>query len=181
MIFRLLMLVAILASGCSSKTDDNPQDSTPGNRKSPIAIASVKGDGTYVKVVYGQPFKNGRTVFGDLAPYGEVWRCGANEATEITITKPILVAGELVEQGTYAMFVIPEQEYWTLILNYGLGQWGAFEYNPSLDYKRIEVPITSTEQPVEAFTISFSELTYSLTTMTMAWDTVQAEIPVRFY
>lgn len=87
----------------------------------------------------------------------------------------------VVEAGTYALFSIPEEENWTIILNNDLGQWGAFEYSEDRDYVRFEVPVTTLEDPVEAFTISFSDVSYSMTTMTMSWDTVQVDIPIRFY
>lgn len=177
----LMLGTAMLFSACGDKKPDSPQPVTPGNRKSPIAISSVKDNGTYIKVVYGQPYRRGRTIFGDWEPYGKVWRTGANEATEITITKPVLMGDEAIEAGTYALFTIPYQDKWTIILNNDLGQWGAFEYDSTFDYKRMDFPVTSLETPVETFTISFSEVESDMTTMTIEWDFVRVEIPIRFY
>lgn len=150
-------------------------------RKSPIAIASVKHDGTYIKVVYGQPYLRGRTIFGDLEPWGEVWRTGANEATEITFTRPVLMGDQAISSGTYALFTIPEPDSFTVILNHELGQWGAFNYDPKRDYKRIKFPTNNLPIPVEAFTIAFSEPQQSMTNMSLRWDFVQVDIPIRFY
>lgn len=173
-------LIFLLFSACG-KNSSAEKETPVGNRKSPIAISSVKYDGTYIKVVYGQPYKNGRTIFGDWEPYGQVWRTGANEATEITITNPVFMGDNVVEAGTYALFTIPEEDSWTIILNNELGQWGAFEYSENRDYLRFDVPVKDLEDPVEAFTISFSDVSYSVTTMSMSWDTVQVDIPIRFY
>ncbi len=177
----LSVLSSILLVSCGPKKPDSPQDAPIGNRKSPIAIASVKYEQAYVKVVYGQPYRRGRTIFGEWEPYGEVWRTGANEATEITITEPVLMNMEVIDPGTYSLFTIPEEDSWTIILNNGLGQWGAFDYTEALDAYRFEVPVQKLDDPVEAFTIEFSDLQGSATTMTLSWDVVKVEIPVRFY
>ncbi len=179
--FYLSVLILFLASGCTQNNDNSPKDTPIGNRKSPIAISSIKHDGTYIKVVYGQPYRNGRDIFGDFEPYGEVWRTGANEATEITITNPILMGEEVIESGTYALFSIPNKDVWTIILNMDLGQWGAFTYSQERDYVRFDVPVINLDSPVEAFTIEFSDVNRSLTTMSLAWDKVKVEIPIRLY
>ena len=166
--------------GCAKSQDDSDA-LPPGNRKSPISISSVKNDGTYIKVVYGQPYRRGRTIFGEWEPYGQVWRTGANEATEITITKPVLMNMEVVEAGTYALFTIPNEENWTIILNNDLGQWGAFDYNEAFDYLRFDVPVIEIESPKEAFTIEFTDPFNSETTMSLSWEDVRVEIPIRFY
>lgn len=176
----LLFVSILLVAGCNNKQETAAPESN-GNRKSPIAIASIKHMGTYIKVVYGQPYRRGRTIFGELEPYGKVWRTGANEATEITITQAILMGDQPVYPGTYALFTIPNPESWTIILNNDLGQWGAFDYNEERDYLRMEFPVTHLDEPVEAFTIEFSAPERSMTTMTMKWDVVQVEIPIRFY
>lgn len=178
----IFFIVCILSlSGCKDHKPDTPQPADNGNRKSPIAIASIKEDGTYIKVVYGQPYRHGRTIFGDWEPYGEVWRTGANEATEITITKPVLMGEQMIKQGTYTLFTIPEPDTFTVILNHELGQWGAFDYNPERDYKRMKFPVKKLDTPVEAFTIEFSDPEYSITTMSFKWDVVQVDVPIRFY
>lgn len=177
----VLGVISISFIACNQSRPENPQPVDNGNRKSPIAIASVKHDGTYIKVVYGQPYRRGRTIFGDWEPYGAVWRTGANEATEITITNTILMGDQAIRAGTYALFTIPEPDSFTVILNHELGQWGAFEYNADRDYKRLKFPVQKLETPVEAFNIEFSEPNYSMTMMTLKWDIVQVDIPIRFY
>ncbi len=182
---RLLFLSLIVSSGllisCNTQGSETTETAPIGNRKSPISISSVKSEGVYIKVVYGQPYRKGRSIFGDLEPYGQVWRTGANEATEITFTEPVLFADEPIDPGTYALFTIPNQENWTIILNNDLGQWGAFEYKEEFDYLRIQVPVETQDSPMEAFTIAFDEPENSMTTMSLAWDVVRIEVPIHFF
>jgi hypothetical protein len=148
-------------------------------RPSPTAIVTVKYEDTYVKVTYNQPHKRGRSVFGDLVPYGEVWRTGANEATEITITEDIEMAGNRIEAGTYSLFTIPGKDEWTIILNGELGQWGSYNYNEESDVVRFTVPSGLTDAVWEPFTIAF-EQNNSEAEMRMMWDRTMVSIPIKF-
>lgn len=175
----ITLLLLITLSACSEPQPEEPEP----RRKSPIAIASIthQPTDTYLKVVYGQPYKRGRQIFGNIVPFGETWRTGANEATEFTTTGDILFAGNQLEAGTYALFTIPRQDStWTVILNNDLGQWGDFEYNAEEDELRVEVPARQTEQVTEAFTIHFSDITTDSTRMIMNWDQTEVAIPIIF-
>ncbi len=176
-----LGLLIVIGISCEREPLVETRYTPVGNRKSPISISSIKHEGTYIKVVYGQPYRNGRTIFGDWEPYERVWRTGANEATEITFTEPVFMSDQVIEAGTYALFTIPREESWTIILNSDLGQWGAFEYDENSDYARFDVPVKRLDSPIEAFSISFSDVNLSVTTMSLAWDVVQVDIPIRFY
>lgn len=172
-----LLAGLFLIISCNKK---QPEEPDPVRRKSPTAIASVKHADTYIKVVYGQPYKSGRDIFGNLVPYGQVWRTGANEATELTTTKDILFAGKQLEAGTYSLFSIPGKETWTIILNSELGLWGAFEYNSSKDVMRIKADAHQTEQLDEAFTIQFEEVTGDSTGMVIKWVQTEVRVPIKF-
>ncbi|MEX0894394.1 MAG: DUF2911 domain-containing protein [Balneolaceae bacterium] len=177
----LVILFTGLIAGCRTESGEIvTKDPVVEYRKSPIVISSVNHEGTYIKVVYGQPYKRGREIFGGLEPYGEVWRTGANEATEITLTKDINMAGNPIEAGTYALFTIPEPEDWTIILNTKLGQWGAFTYDSQYDYVRFKVPAENAEEIIEALTISFDEVEENETSLSIVWDTTRVEIPIEF-
>lgn len=173
----ILVAASLAIISCNSK---QPKEPDPVRRKSPTAIASVKHADTYIKVVYGQPYKNGRKIFGELVPYGQVWRTGANEATEITTTKDILFSGERLEAGTYSLFSIPGEERWTIILNSELGLWGAFEYDATNDVMRIEADAHQTEQSDEAFTIQFEEVSSDSTEMIIKWVQTEVRVPITF-
>lgn len=152
---------------------------TPRPRTSPIAVASFKKPSIYIKAVYGQPMKRGREVFGDLEPYGQVWRTGANEATEITTTKDVRVGNKTLKAGTYTLFSVPEKDKWKIIFNSDLGQWGAFKYDPTKDVLITEVPVTQSAELYEAFTIKFDE-TRTGADMMMAWDKTKVLVPLTF-
>ena len=176
----LLGLALLLIVSC--KENPEPQEPDPGRRKSPIAITSIthQPSDTYMKIVYGQPYKKGRDIFGGLVPYGEVWRTGANEATEMTTTNEIMFNGKRLEAGTYGFFSIPRKDQWTIILNDSLGQGGAFDYNQEFDHLRTTVKPTSTDQTAEAFTIQFTEISGDSSAIVMRWDTLRVHIPIRF-
>jgi len=180
--YTLHFLVYILVGSLVfiSCNEQEAQEPDPVRRKSPIAITKIKHADTYVKIVYGQPYKNGREIFGSLEPYGEVWRTGANEATEITTTHDILFSGNRLEAGTYSLFSIPGQESWTVILNEELGLWGAFEYDSTNDVMRTEVPSHETDRVTEAFTIQFGEMQGDSTSIIMRWDRTEVRIPLEF-
>ena len=145
-------------------------------RPSPMAVATLKDGDTYVKVVYNQPHLKGRKMIGDQEPYGKVWRLGANEATEITLTEGITVGGKNLAAGTYSMFAIPNENQWTIIFNSGLGQWGAYSYDESLDVLRVDVPVTKADKTYEPFTIWFSE---DGSAMNMAWGETLVAVPIK--
>ena len=175
-----VLIGLLLLTGCG---EPEPKDPDPDRRKSPIAIAQTTHEpsDTYIKIVYGQPYKNDRQIFGELVPYGEVWRTGANEATELTTTQNISFARDTLGAGTYALFSIPrEGNEWTIILNNKLGQWGAFEYDSNHDVLRVDVPSQSTEKVTEALTIRFSDIQGDSTNIIMTWDKTEVNIPVNF-
>ncbi|HTH55087.1 MAG TPA: DUF2911 domain-containing protein [Cyclobacteriaceae bacterium] len=150
-------------------------------RVSPLNLTSIHYKEGYLKVVYSQPQKHGREVFGKLVPFGEVWRTGANEATEITITQDANFNGSLVKAGTYALFTIPEKEKWTIILNKDLGQWGAYNYSEKKDVLRFDVASKSIPENVvfEPFTIRIDQKT-DTAEMFLLWDKTQVSFIIQF-
>ena len=131
-----------------------------------------------IKVVYSRPQKNGRVVFGQLEPYGKVWRAGANESTEIKFYKDVKLGGKDIKAGTYTLYAIPEKDKWTIIVNSGLDKWGAYFYDQKKDVARVDVPVGKTPKTVEAFTIAFKDAS-GKATMVMAWDDTMVEVPIQ--
>lgn len=128
----LLAAVALLAPELAVA-----QDLHPSRRPSPMGMArTTLDDGTYVRVVYSRPYQRGRdNIFGTeesgaLVPFGQVWRTGANEATEITVTGDVLVDGEPLPAGTYSLFTTPGAEEWKIHFNSALGLSGTGRFNP---------------------------------------------------
>lgn len=148
-------------------------------RPSPLNIASIRHKGAYLKITYGQPQKRGREIFGSLVPYGGVWRTGANEATEMTLTHDLTINNILLKAGTYSLFTIPEEKRWTIIINRDLGMWGAYNYNQKLDVFRFEVPVNQNSQVYEAFTISVTQRN-EMADLLMMWDNIIVTIPIKF-
>lgn len=148
-------------------------------RPSPLAIASVRYKDHYVKVTYSQPQKKDRDIFGSLVPFGKVWRTGANEATEITTTRDILIDSILLRAGTYSLFTIPEREKWTIVINSDVGLWGAYNYNQDKDLWRFDVPVRSTDKMYDPFTIIFNHRN-ELADLLMMWDHTMVSIPIQF-
>lgn len=156
----------------------NAQETT-NPRVSPVAIASAHYKDTYLKVVYGQPQKKGRVIFGNVVPYGQVWRTGANESTEFTFTKDITINATVVPAGTYSLFTIPEPEKWTIILNRDLGMWGSYQYNSKVDAIRFEVPVQLLSDVVyEPFTIALEQKNDKVE-MSLMWDNIKVMFPIQ--
>jgi hypothetical protein len=128
-----------------------------------------------MKVTYGQPSKRDREIFGSLVPYGQVWRTGANEATEITFAKDVKFAGTDLKAGTYVLFSIPNKDKWTIILNSKLGQWGAYDYDKvkDKDVLKSDVVVTPLKASVEKLTYAFDEKG-----LTISWDMTSVVIPI---
>lgn len=148
-------------------------------RPSPLAIASIRYKDNYLKITYSQPQKKNREIFGQLVPYGQVWRTGANEATELTTTKDIVMNGVLLRAGTYSLFTIPEKDRWTIIINTDVGLWGAYNYNAQKDILRFEVPVQSADSVYDPFTIILDQRN-EVADLLLLWDKTKVSIPIQF-
>ena len=113
-------------------------------RPSPPAEATATISDKTVTIHYSSPAVKGRTIWGELVPYGKVWRTGANEATVFETSGDLEVNGQKLPAGKYSLFTIPGKESWTVIFNSVYDQWGAFRYDPAFDVLRINVtPVQS--------------------------------------
>ena len=116
-------------------------------------------------------------MFGTLIPYGEVWRTGANEATEIAFSKDVMIAGKSLKAGRYQLFTIPRADKWTILFNSRRDQWGAFGYDAKSDVLSVEVPRSSTETVAERLVITVESVPPSAG-VSIAWDKTKVLIPV---
>lgn len=135
--------------------DKMPEDKS--KRPSPPAVVTTTVDGTNVTIDYSRPSLKSREAFGEkspLAPNGEVWRTGANEATTFTVNKAVKINGQPLAAGTYALFTIPAAGEWTVVFNKTAKQWGAFKYEMKEDALRVKVKPKTLPAPVEQFTIT---------------------------
>lgn len=148
-------------------------------RVSPLNVVTSRYKDTYLKIVYSQPSKKGREIFGGIVPFGRVWRTGANEATEITLTTDITLGGKELKAGTYSMFTIPGEDRWTIIINADVGLWGSYNYNPKRDVLRLDVPVTTTQEAIELFNISIDS-NNDKAEIYISWDRTKVAIPVQY-
>lgn len=142
------------------------------DRKSKNGVVEATLSGVPVRVQYGRPHVNGRTIFGDLIPFDQVWRTGADEATTISLAKDAKIAGQPVAAGTYALFTIPGKDGWKVILNSVAQQWGAYKIDRSKDVLVAEVTAAEHE-PTEVLTMANEGDALVLT-----WATTAVTIPV---
>ena len=152
------------------------------SKKSPIKVTEFGNGDLNVKVVYCQPYKKGRLIFGEekdkaLQPYGKYWRMGANAATEITFSKDVVFGDKPVKAGTYRMYAIPNADEWQVALNSELGVYFAIsEPDYKLDVIRTKVPVKSGPE-TEQFVINFSSDS-TTTNMDLTWDTTTVRVPI---
>jgi hypothetical protein len=146
-------------------------------RASPHADATATLAGKKITVSYGRPSMKGRAIFGGLVPWDQVWRTGADEATTFTTEADVVVGGLKVPKGEYALFTIPTEKQWTLVVNKTAKQWGAFKYDAAQDLGRVPMTVTTATKPVEQFTIEMVPAGKQLT-LKLSWDRTVATVAI---
>jgi hypothetical protein len=143
---------------------------------SPADSARVSLGSATVSIRYSRPAMRGRVIFGELVPYGQVWRTGANAATSLTTTAPITISGVAIPAGQYTLFSIPNRAAtgegvgsWELVVNRQTGQWGT-EYHPEQDVARIPLTVSTLAEPVERFTIALEPQGSDRATLALEWE-----------
>lgn len=132
------------------------------------------------RVIYGRPHKDGRVIYGDLIKYNELWRVGANEATEIEFFKDVKINNTKVLKGRYTLYCIPTTTNWTFIINRDTDTWGAFKYSQAKDVIRIKSPVSTLNYVVENLAIYFDKVNDHSCTMHLAWDNLMSDIVISF-
>jgi hypothetical protein len=146
-------------------------------RASPHATVTAALAGKKITVSYGRPSMKGRTIFGGLVPWGQVWRTGANEATTLTTEADLVIGGLKVPKGEYALFTIPTEKQWTLVINKTAKQWGAFKHDAAQDLGRVPMTVAASAKPVEQFTIELVPAGKQLT-LKLSWDKTVASVAI---
>lgn len=131
-----------------------------------------------ISVDYGRPGVKGRKIFGELVPYGKVWRAGANSSTKITFSQPVNFGGKSVAMGTYGLFIVPTEKEWKIILNKDSQSWGTV-YDSKLDVVDVTVPLQKNTAKQEWFEISLNPVDEHSLNMVFEWDDVKASVPVK--
>ncbi len=133
---------------------------------------------SFIKLDYSRPSKNGRKVFGALIPYGQVWRTGANATTKITFGEEVNFGGEVVEPGEYALYTIPGETSWQVLLNKGVDNWGADGFDAQENLVEIEVPVERLDRVQESFALSLESLSKDKAVLRLDWDDTRIEVPI---
>lgn len=131
---------------------------------------------TDIEIAYSRPSAKGRDIFGSLVSYGKVWRTGANAATKITFSTPVRLNGKEIEAGSYALYTIPGESEWTIILNKGVGKSGT-QYDEKEDVARLTTPAINLSEKIETFTIEFNHITDESAVLNLVWE--HTVVPIR--
>jgi tetratricopeptide (TPR) repeat protein len=145
---------------------------------SPKAKLEQKVGLTDVTIEYARPSMRGRTIFGDLVPYGKIWRLGANAATKLTVSDEVEIAGNKLEAGSYALFAIPGENEWTIVVNKNWEQWGTGEYKEEEDVFRFTTEVKATSSLVETFEIGIGNLSHTKADLYIKWENAKVVIPM---
>jgi hypothetical protein len=130
------------------------------------------------RVIYSRPQKQGRTIFGALIKYGDLWRLGANEATEIELFQAVTIENKTILPGRYTLYCIPQQNKWTIVFNNNLDSWG-LKPDPGKDLYKFDIPVQTKDQSIEYFTMVFEKKDYGADLL-MAWDQIEARLPFHY-
>ncbi len=131
-----------------------------------------------IELTYSRPGAKGRKVFGDLVPYGKLWRTGANAATRIVFTDAVEIGGKKLDSGTYVLYTIPNEENWEVIINKGLKNWGIDGYKESEDVVRFQVPPVKLKTNTETFTMQFADIKTESCSLELMWEKKAIAIPI---
>ena len=181
-IFFFAFVIASLSSNAQQKATDldkSPLDITYYPANYPILKMRGQANGEpLARIVYSRPQKKGRSIFGEEVKYNEVWRVGANEATEIELFKNAMIGGKKIPKGRYSLYCIPTESKWTIIFNKDLYSWGSFMYRTEKDIARIDVPVKRNTEEVEALTMYFESA--GTNHLVIMWDMLKVNVPVSF-
>jgi hypothetical protein len=184
-IIRIIVSSILLITTALSQAQGNK---VPAVDKSPLDISYYPANYPVLKiqdkltepllarVIYSRPSKGGRTIIGDLVEYGQVWRMGANEATEIELFRDVLVQSGKLKKGRYTLYAIPNPDKWTVIFNRETDTWGSFRYDAKKDALRIELKPGKEKEVHEVLTMFF-EKNGQQVELVLLWDDIKLRIP----
>ncbi|GAB2550296.1 DUF2911 domain-containing protein [Rufibacter soli] len=174
--FKVVLAVAFaffLADTAAIAQIKMPAASPAATVKQAIGLADVT-------VEYSRPSMKGRKVFGDLAPYGKLWRTGANKSTQIEFSEEVMLEGNKVPAGKYALYTIPGEKEWTIIIHKNTEHWGdgGKDYKQAEDLVRFKVTPKKLANKVETFTIGFADLTNNGGTLEISWENTLVPVKI---
>jgi len=169
------LLIATAAFGAvyfsNAQTVTTPQASPTSTLKQNFALSNVE-------LSYSRPGIKGRKVFGDLVPYGKVWRTGANYATTITFGEEVVIGGTKVPAGKYGLLTIPEAKEWTVIISKQTDVTSPDAYKQDQDVARVKAAVMDLPFSIETFTMSFDDMKSNSLNLSIMWDKVYVAVPI---
>lgn len=151
-------------------------------KHSPEETVSYNTNGYNIEVFYNRPYKKGRAIFGELVPFGQVWRTGANEATTFETSTDLTIGGKTLKAGKYTLWTIPNEGTWTVIFNdkqYGWGVGpGGVSQEAEYDALRTEVQVEMLNSVVEQFTIALEDKG-GKPSLALMWDQTKVSVPIQ--
>ncbi|MBX2816025.1 MAG: DUF2911 domain-containing protein [Saprospiraceae bacterium] len=189
-----LLLLSSLVFICAPSAQAQEESEWPTLDVSPLDMASYPARAAFrnylgeegktmsvkVRVMYSRPKMNGRTIFGELIPFGSVWRLGANEATEIMFAQPVDIGGTTVPQGFYTIHADVNKEDWTIHFSTQRSIWGSANRDKEQDIASLKVPVKQLDQSLENFSITFQRVDDDNANMVMAWENTEVSVPIGF-
>ena len=187
-IASLLIVSSLFASGLTAQTPAAPAApaAAPRAPAAPrLAVPAASPTGTLkqrvgltdIEIVYSRPGAKGRVMIGKVEPYGKVWRTGANSATTISFSTAVKLGGKDVPAGKYALFTIPSEKDWTVIISKNAGQFGAFTYKEEEDLVRFDVTPVKLTEPVETLEFGINDIRDDSATINISWE--KTRVPIK--
>jgi len=174
-IFPFLFAVGSALMFTSSGLAEAPKIEFPAS--SPPCTLKQRVGLTDIEIDYSRPSVKGRDIFGGLIPYDKVWRTGANQATKIVFSTPVKLNGTEIPAGTYAFLTIPGKDEWTIIINKGAEQWGAYKYDEKSDIARIKATPITLDRSIETLAINLGQIRDDSASIDLVWD--KTKVPIK--
>ena len=169
LLFAGAFAMAVLAGNAQPITTPQP---------SPTQIIKQNFGIGNIELNYSRPGAKGRTVMGDLVPYGKVWRTGANSATTITFSDDVVIGGKDIKAGKYGLLSIPDAKSWTIIITKDVNVNQPSLYKPENDVVRVTAPVMKIADKVETFTMQFANVTGNGCDLHLMWENTAVSLPI---
>ena len=169
-------ILLVLSLGCAvfnlaAQPLKTPAPSSTQTIKQELGLGSIE-------LSYSRPNVKGRKIFGDLVPFGKVWRTGANDATTLTFSDEVTIGGTKIPAGKYGLLSIPDADSWTIIITKQLDVTSPAAYKPSEDVVRVKVPTATMKEPLETFSMQFGDVKATSTNLYMLWANTIVALPI---
>src|SRR4051812_6010221 len=169
--FLICSVLVAFITHADAQSLKTPMPSPPQTIKQNFGIGAIE-------LSYSRPGMKGRKIFGDLVPFGKVWRTGANDATTLTFSDSVTIGGTALAPGTYGLVSIPDKDQWTFIITKQLDVVNAAAYKQEADLVRVTAKPATLKDPVETLTMQFTNVKPTRTDLQLMWETTAVTLPI---